>query len=157
MSEATSEAVAPDAALPPEKAQTLAERIVAQADAGRFPTTGLLLSKLQGGDFELAGLHFKFKRLLRGDQPLLHCAALLGYLPYTAEQKERRQALQTIIRASASMRLAHLKLGGRNTIQLEGTMDLPQSHADEDVMLALLHFYREARPLMRMVAGQLQS
>ncbi|MBP7252301.1 MAG: hypothetical protein KBA75_02310 [Alphaproteobacteria bacterium] len=143
--------------LPPEKAQTLADRIVAQADAGRFPLSNQVLSKLQGGDFELGGLNFKFKRLQEAEQPKLHCAALVGYLPYTAEQKERRAALQTIIRASNQMRYAHLSVSKRNTIQIEGIMPLPITHGDEDVMLALLSFYQEARPLLKIVAGQFQS
>lgn len=143
--------------IPLQEAQTLADRIVAQADAGHFPQPSHLLCKLQAGDFELGGLNFKFKRLVQGIHSQLHCAALVGYLPYTAEQKERRHALQTIIRASSQTRFAHLKLSKRNTIQIEGTMPLPERHADEDVMLALLSFYQEAKPLLRMVEGQLKS
>ncbi len=143
--------------LPPKKAQTLADRIVAQADAGKFPLSNQVLSKLQRGDFELGGLNFKFIRLQAEEHPKLHCAALVGYLPYTAEQKDRRFALQTIIQASRQMRFAQLKLSKRNTIQIEGTMPLPKTHGDEDVMLALISFYQEARPLLKIVAGQFQS
>lgn len=143
--------------LPLRQAQTLADHIVAQADAGQFPHPGHVICKLQGGDFELGGLNFKFKQLQQGEQTKLHCAALVGYLPYTAEQKERRLALQTIIHASSQLRYAHLKLSRRNTIQIEGTMPLPTPRNDEDVMLALLRFYQEARPILKIVAGQFQS
>lgn len=155
MLEETSGATSVD--MPLQQAQTLADRIVAQADAGQFPLPSHVICKLQGGDFELGGLNFKFKRLQEAEQPKIHCAALVGYLPYTAEQKERRAALQTIIRASSQMRYAHLRLSKRNTIQIEGVMPLPKAHGDEDVMLALISFYQEARPLLKVVAGQFQS
>lgn len=139
-----------------EEARTMADRIIAQADAGQFPMPAMVLGKLLSGDFELDGLNFKFRHMQKGDNSVLHCTATVCYLPYTAEQRARRTALQHILRASKQLRHAHFKLQHHNMIEVTGDMPLPAPHGDEDIIMALLAFYQEARPMLQLMARQYQ-
>ncbi len=149
-------AAAPQANSLTEEARTMADRIIAQADAGQFPMPAMVLGKLQSGDFELDGLNFKFRQSAVNGNHMLHCTARVCYLPYTAEQRARRTALQHIVRASRQLHYAHFKLGHHNMIEVEGDIPLPAAHGDEDVIMALLAFYQEARPLLQLMAQQYQ-
>ena len=155
MGSAATDALSHD--LPNQQARTLADRIIAQADAGQFPRPAQVVSKLQSGDFALDGLNFKFRQVQEAGQMVLRCSALCGYLPYTIEQPGCRLALRQIMQASERLRHARFSLGNRNMIRLEGAVPLPAACADEDLMLALLHFVQEARPFLLLVAAQFKS
>jgi len=133
----------------------IAEQIIQQADNGQFPSASLVLGKLQSGDFELDGMQFHFKQQKTALGHQLSCSTLVGYMPYTAEAREKRVALHQILQASSRLRRARFKLDNSNHIQLEGTIPLPAAPEDADVMLGLLQFYQEARPMLQLVATQL--
>lgn len=143
------------APIAPEQATTLADRIVAQADAGKFPAPHRMLAKLQGGDFELDGLQVHFKHQTASNGQKLHCHALVGYLPYTAEKPEQRRALHHILLATSRLKRAHFRLDRENRICVEADLPLPPQPEDEDMVLALLDFYQEARPVLKLIAQQL--
>jgi hypothetical protein len=134
---------------------SLAARIVAEADAGVFPPPPSMLAKLQSGDFELDGLPIHFMHRQTPQATELHCSALVGYLPYTAQSPEKRHALTRIVLASKRLPSARFSVNHRHQIQLEGAFTLPQPAADADIVLAVLGFYQQASPILRLIAQQL--
>jgi hypothetical protein len=133
---------------------TTADRIIAQADAGCFPMPSMVVGKLEKGNFELGGLHFSFKQTVHGTSLKLHCSAVVGLLPYTAEQRARRTALKAILQATDLLQYARFNVDQHNYIHLEGKLDLPASHEDEDIIFALMPFYQEAHPFLQLMASQ---
>jgi hypothetical protein len=134
---------------------TVADRIIAQADSGRFPGPHWLLKKMQRGDFELGGLHFHFERRATEAGQCLDCSALIGHLPFTAQNAEGRQAVREIIFASSHLPHARFRLDPQNRIYLGAALPLPQEVEEEDLMLALIALYQQTHPLMALVAENL--
>ncbi len=138
------------------RAEALANEIVAESSAtGKFPRPALLMSRLQGGDFELDGLNIHFKRQARPGAALLTCSALVGYLPYTVEAATKREALGKILAATTDLRRARFSLDRQNYIHLSGEIALPPEPEDCDIALGLLSVIQEARPFLTLIARQL--
>ncbi len=138
------------------RAEALASEVVAESSAtGKFPRPALLMSRLQGGDFELDGLNIHFKRVARAGTSLLSCSALVAYLPYTMEAAEKRLALAKILAATAGLRQARFSLNRQSYIHLRGEVSLPPEPEDCDIALGLLSFIQESRPFLTLIARQL--
>lgn len=138
------------------RAEALANEVVVESETtGKVPRAALLMSRLQGGDFELDGLNIRFKRVVRPGTTLLSCSALVAYLPYTVEAAAKRESLARILAATANLRQARFSLNRQNYIHLNAEVALPPEPEDCDIALGLLSFVQEARPFLTLIARQL--
>ena len=139
----------------PTEAAVLAEKIILKLENAANSGATTVFTRLVRGDFELEGLQFKFTQETATDGSNLTFSAPLGYIPYTVEAKERRYALQRIIQASPKLPHARIKLDKHGAMVLHSKAHLMPEANDTDAMLALLAFYQEIGPLLRLMAKYL--
>lgn len=132
-----------------------AMNLVAAAEINATPPAHMVVAKLQSGDFELDGLRVHFVQETVKAQPRLHCSAIIANLPYTAQNREKRSALSQIMLASHRLQHTRLRIDHSSQMRLDAFVPLPAQPQDEDVVLAMLGFYQEAKPFLKLIAEKL--
>jgi hypothetical protein len=103
--------------------------------------------------FELEGVAIDLRRIRQptGNRFLIH--AMLGYLPFSIESSERRQAVRAIVAATKSLPNVHFTIDPMSKITANCLLDLSETVAPDFIFYPLMLFFQEARPFMRLIAA----
>lgn len=141
--------------MPPQQAAILAGQLIDRLESAGNQRGSTMLTRLSRGDFELEGVHYSFTKEVTPEGAAFNMTAAIGYLPFTAEAKEKRTALIQILRATPRLNRARFTLDRHGHIALHCTAMLKTDADDTDAIMAVMTFYQESSPLLHLIAKYL--
>ena len=107
--------------MPASEAAIMARDLVSKLESAQSQGITTVITRLGRGDFELDGVHFSFTKQENPQGSDLNFSAQLGYLPFTAESREKRAALNRILLSAQALRRAKFRLNKQGHISLQST------------------------------------
>lgn len=141
--------------MPPQQATFLAAQLIERLESTGNQSVSTALTRLGRGDFELDGVHYAFTKESTPEGAAFNMTAAIGYLPFTAEAKEKRAALFQILRAAPRLKRARFIVDRHGHIALYCATTLKADADDADAIMAVMAFYQESGPLLRLIGQYL--
>jgi hypothetical protein len=141
--------------IPAQEAAILAAQLIDRLESAGKQSGSTVLTRLSRGDFELEGVHYAFTKEITPEGATFNMTAAIGYLPFTAEAKEKRAALMQILRAAPRLKRARFIVDRHGHIALYSATTLKADADDADAIMAVMAFYQESSPLLRLIAKYL--
>ncbi|MGB4101720.1 MAG: hypothetical protein WBK91_07435 [Alphaproteobacteria bacterium] len=133
----------------------MTDELITKLETAESQGISTLITRFERGDFELDGLRFTFTKQEDSQGSILHVSAQVGYMPYTAESRDKRANLNRILLGARAMRRAKLALDKQGYIALKSTISLKPEANDIDAIMGLSALYQEASPILRLIAKYL--
>lgn len=105
--------------------------------------------------FSFDGLDFDVRRVGGADGHRFLVTAAIGYLPYTIESAERREAIKAIIIASRGLPTVRFGVDVSTKISAGAFYDLPEVVLPDSIFYPLTLFMQEARPFISLIGKYL--
>ncbi len=105
--------------------------------------------------FSLDGIVFDIRHIVMTEGHRFVFSATLGYLPFSIESKERREAIKTIVMASRSLPTVHFTIDSSSRIAAGAFYDVARIVPPDVVFYPLISFLQEARPFMDLIGQYL--
>jgi hypothetical protein len=96
--------------------------------------------------FGFGGLNFEVRRIKQDEKYLFLVNADIGYIPFSIESNERREALKTILRASQVLHKVCFDVDASNKISARALFEAPENISADYIFYPLTIFMQEARP-----------
>ena len=105
--------------------------------------------------FSFDGLDFDVRRIvhLKGHRFLVN--ATMGYMPFSIESSERREAIKTIIAASRVLPSVHFVVDTTSKISAGAMFDITHIVSPDFIFYPLTLFLQEARPFIQLIGKHL--
>jgi hypothetical protein len=101
------------------------------------------------------GLNFDVRRVERGGKQLFLVNATIGYMPFSIESDERREAIKTIISGSRSLPKVRFEVDTGSKISVGALFDASQVVPPDFIFYPLTLFMQEARPFIDLIGKYL--
>lgn len=112
-------------------------------------------SRAQNFIFHLDGIPFEARRKEQEHGPLVQIQAVLGYLPYSQESRERRKAILKILQESRRLIHARFGLDRAGKILVVGRYADQTIIAPDFIFFPLMKFMQEAKPFITLIGRHL--
>jgi hypothetical protein len=107
--------------------------------------------------FELNGIRFDIRRIEHENGFRFLVTAIVGYLPFSIESVERRDAIKTIVAAAKSLPTVHFTMDHASKITAGGLFEIPANLEPSFFFYPLTLFLQEARPFMDLIGQYLYA
>ncbi|MDD3370746.1 MAG: hypothetical protein PHE27_02850 [Alphaproteobacteria bacterium] len=107
--------------------------------------------------FSYDGLNFDVHRVNRESDQSFLVNATIGYMPYTVESVERREAIKTIIVSSRVLPNVRFGVDVTSKISAGGVFDISCVVKPDLVFYPLMLFMQEARPFIQLIGKYLSA
>lgn len=135
-----------------ESGQFIAQDIIKDIDYLLSPPGA---SHSQRFTFYYDGIQFEACRKEQEHGPLVQIQAVLGFLPYSAESRERRAALLQILQEAKQLVNVHFGLDHAGKILVVGRYADEIIIAPDFIFFPLMKFMQEARPFIGLIGRYL--
>jgi hypothetical protein len=105
--------------------------------------------------FNFDGLDFEVKRVKHEDAYRFLVTATFGYMPFTIEADERREAIKIIISATQKLPKVRLGVNTRSQISACAMFDVTEIVAPDFIFYPLVLFMQEAGPFIQLIGKYL--
>jgi hypothetical protein len=105
--------------------------------------------------FEYDGLNFDVRRVAREHGHSFLINATLGYLPFSIESNNRREAIKSIVMASRSLPNVHFLIDYSSKILAGALFDVEELVSPDFIFYPLMLFLQEARPFVQLIGTYL--
>jgi hypothetical protein len=112
---------------------------------------------LKRSRFSLEGLNFDISRVAQGDSHRFLVKATIGYMPFSIESDERREAIKTIIIASRALPNVRFGVDASSQISAGALFDVPHIVSPDFIFYPLTLFMQEARPFINLIGEYLSA
>jgi hypothetical protein len=107
--------------------------------------------------FCLDGLNFDIRRVAQESGHRFLINATLGYLPFTIESAERREAIKIIVMASRALPTVHFVVDHSSKISAGALINTTQTISPDFIFYPLVLFVQEARPFIELIGKYLYT
>jgi hypothetical protein len=107
--------------------------------------------------FELDGLDFEVRRIKSDEGYRFLFTTTLGYLPFTIQSRERREAVQILMEEAQGLPTVHFIMGLGGKITAGGLIDVEKLLAPDFLFYPLILFIQEARPFLNLLSYYLKD
>jgi hypothetical protein len=115
------------------------------------PSPSHLSKPIERFQFSYEGIEYAIHRLKRATSERFIISASVGYLPFSIEAPERRQALLAIIEATRTLPNLQFAVDHAGKISAAGLFDVPSLMTPDFLFYPLTLFLREAQPFMLLI------
>ena len=105
--------------------------------------------------FSFDGLDFEVRRVEQGGKYCFWINATIGYVPFSIESDERREAIKTIIIESHTLPSVRFGVDISNRISARALFDVPQLSLPDVIFYPLTLFLQEAWPFINLIGKYL--
>jgi len=117
--------------------------------------TNLPSKTLEKFCFSFDGLNFDVRRIEQGKTHRFLVNATIGYIPFSIESAERREAIKAIIIGSRSLPTVRFGVDMSSKISAGAIFDVETIVAPDFLFYPLMLFMQEARPFVRLIGKYL--
>ena len=140
---------------PSERQPPLSKEAQILATAGDHEMAPLPLDRLSHFFFTLDDIPYDVHRVRKDGTDTLYIMATLGYMPFTAENAERRQLLLDIISATRALSLTKFLIDKENRIIIAASFSGATMTAPDFLFYPLILFVQETRPFLSLIGQYL--
>jgi hypothetical protein len=101
--------------------------------------------------FPIDGVGYEVRRIGPQTKARYVISAPLGYMPFSIESSDRRQAVKAILAATKSLPTVRFATDQKSKITVGGVFDRAQPTEPDFVFYPLMQFLQEARPFVRLL------
>ena len=105
--------------------------------------------------FSYDGLNFDVRRLEKDGQHLFLVNATIGYMPFSVESVERREAIRSIIWGARSLPRVRFSVDTSSRISASALFDVKDLVSPDFLFYPLMLFLQEARPFIALIGQYL--
>ncbi len=105
--------------------------------------------------FNLDGIVFDIRHIVTQEGHRFVFNATIGYLPFSIESKNRREAIKTIIMATRSLISVHFSIDSSSRIAAGAFYDVDKIVPPDVIFYPLMSFLQESRPFMNLIGQYL--
>lgn len=117
--------------------------------------SALSTAKIERFKFELDGLNFDIRRIDHDSKHRFIINATIGYLPFSIESSERREAIKTIVMATRALPNVRFSINSASRISAGALFDAAHIVAPDFIFYPLTLFLQEARPFINLIGKHL--
>jgi len=118
-------------------------------------TDGKTSTLVERFKFDLYGLTYNVRSINQHGHYRFLVTVNLGYLPFSIESSERRDAIRTIVMASQRLPNVRFSIDSASKISAGALMDPIEVMAPDFIFYPLVMFLQEARPFMDLIGTYL--
>lgn len=107
-------------------------------------------------NFEYDGVAFDVRRIKQDKHARLLINARIGYLPFSIESVERRQAVKTIVLSTNRLNRVRFSVDNSGKITAGAIMDSKPAQFPDFIFYPLMLFLQETRPFMQLIGKYMQ-
>ncbi len=115
----------------------------------------LSLKTLDRFCFGVDGLDFDVRRIMHKDKFHFLITATIGYMPFTIESQDRRDAIKAILLATKSLPKVRFDVDMSSRIVARALFAAPEKNALDLIFYPLVLFMQEARPFVDLIGKYL--
>lgn len=112
-------------------------------------------SMLERFVFSLDGLNFDVRRVAKEKGHRFLVTATMGYMPFSIESAERRDAIKSIIMASRSLPNVHFLVDTASKVSAGALFEMDELVSPDFIFYPLTLFMQEARPFINLIGQYL--
>jgi hypothetical protein len=129
------------------------EELLSKLKGERTPSA----ARIEHSRFEIDGVVFDVKRVAQKEKQRFLITARLGYLPFSIESTERRDAIKTIVTATRILLGVRFKIDAASKISAEGLFDIDRLASPDFIFYPLMLFMQEAGPFINLIGKYLHE
>jgi len=108
-------------------------------------------AKIERFQFSLDDLNFDIRRINQEDKHRFIINAVIGYLPFSIESSDRREAIKTIVTAARTLPNVRFTINASSKISAGAVFDMDDLVAPDFIFYPLMLFLQEARPFVSLI------
>jgi hypothetical protein len=111
---------------------------------------------IESFNFEYDGVAFSVRRIKQDKHSRLLINARIGFLPFSIESAERRQAIKTIVLSTNRLNRVRFAIDTAGRITAGAIMDSKPAQFPDFIFYPLMLFLQETRPFMQLIGAYMQ-
>lgn len=111
---------------------------------------------IESFNFEYDGVAFSVRRIKQDKHSRLLINAHIGFLPFSIESAERRQAIKTIVLSTNRLNRVRFSIDTAGRITAGAIMDSKPAQFPDFIFYPLMLFLQETRPFMQLIGAYMQ-
>jgi hypothetical protein len=119
--------------------------------------TKLSLKTVDSFSFSVDGMDFDVRRVMHKDKYHFLVNATIGYMPFTIESGDRREAIKTIILGAQKLPVVRFGVDTSSRIIASALLSAPQNFSMELIFYPLTLFLQETRPFAALIGKYLAA